>query len=725
MEGDFQTWRPSTSDSASQYSSAPVRQLATTPPDQTASTNLAAAFRTNHIISYAPTAAATQFTSSAAGRSTLPLATRTQRHRDQQCSAHAADAAAAAVALPQKRRKVTHVCWGRELERGASACETEHEWIAQDVAGAFREHFCNRCRRQGVAVSTSRIYVVEGDVDTPNARSAGVWNNAKQDQISLVIFSTLPTNFKAMPWPPHRIINQTSECAGPKLAILREVSDERLPGLVPLSDLVEQAKLGATMTFRVGRCVLDASWTRRTAHSPATASRTCSSRCRTLTPTGTVWLKVARDHAPHAGRIPPAAAPAIAVTATQPPPGVPGLPGTPAPPWPALPHFFPGYAGAPPVPMYGSPMWSWPLNAQAWGGAFYGQGRAQHTAAQLAAALEVVNAGAYPRAACSGPCDSGNILSTPAARPPPQGMPPQPMPPQDMPQPMPPQDAAVASGAAVRHEHTLHAPVPQRPFEQLRQPQQQCALGTAPDAWSAPAFVSFSMAPDAWSAPAGLSWHPGAAWPPQLPPGQPLPPGHQRLLSQSLPPGLAPPGLLPPHVSSFSSPGELIHQRALELARTLAAPGLVDGGLAAAPMASQALEAPMASQALEAPMASQALEAVVPDGVLAGQVMQVMTTAGPAGVAIPAGLSAGDRFQFRVQMPSAGGPAAPWPAPGPLPAPALEGKEGGDDDTAASASNSEQEPPGIPKGEGEGGGGGGATSRAGGPPHSTHDSSSE
>ena len=278
MEGGFQ-WRPSTSDAASQYSSASVRELATTPPDQTASTDLAATFRTNHQISYAPTAAATQFTTAAATQFTSSTAGRpvqqqltlpcgcasrfTQRHRDQQCSAftaatafdpaHADANAADAAAAPQKRRKVTHVCWGRELERGASACETEHDWIAQDVAGAFREHFCNRCRRQGVAVSTSRIYVVEGDVDTPNARSAGVWNNAKQDQISLVIFSTLPTNFKAMPWPPHRIINQTSECAGPKLAILREVSDERLPGLVPLSDLVEQAKLGATMTFRVGR----------------------------------------------------------------------------------------------------------------------------------------------------------------------------------------------------------------------------------------------------------------------------------------------------------------------------------------------------------------------------------------------------------------------------------------------------------------------------------------
>mmetsp|Transcript_44458 Transcript_44458/g.145717 ORF Transcript_44458/g.145717 Transcript_44458/m.145717 type:complete len:655 (-) Transcript_44458:322-2286(-) len=93
-----------------------------------------------------------------------------------------------------------------------------------------------RCRKQGVFVPASRVCVPvgEGSDEIANRHGLGFWNEPSPS-------SRLPA---------HRVVNQTSDCPGPTLVILKD----ELPG--PLPGLAEAAALstsGGGVAFSVGR----------------------------------------------------------------------------------------------------------------------------------------------------------------------------------------------------------------------------------------------------------------------------------------------------------------------------------------------------------------------------------------------------------------------------------------------------------------------------------------
>ena len=131
---------------------------------------------------------------------------------------------------PQEARPQARTCWGDVVSGGTLGCE------ALPPPSAFRERFCGRCRTQGVFVPASRVCVPvgEGSDEIANRHGLGFWNEPSPS-------SRLPA---------HRVVNQTSDCSGPRLVILKD----ELPG--PLPGLAEAAALstsGGWVAFRVGR----------------------------------------------------------------------------------------------------------------------------------------------------------------------------------------------------------------------------------------------------------------------------------------------------------------------------------------------------------------------------------------------------------------------------------------------------------------------------------------
>ncbi|EOD32711.1 hypothetical protein EMIHUDRAFT_230499 [Emiliania huxleyi CCMP1516] len=140
----------------------------------------------------------------------------------------------------RKKRK-THTqhsfnCWGHEMSRGSIA-RLCGEVLLSAGGGAFREHFCSRCRSGGVLIAASRIFIAPRGLK--NRRTEGVWNEC--------------TPSATTPLPPHRVVNQTSDCTGPTLVVLRdEAPGAPLPGLIPLA--ASSAVSGTVLVeFRVGR----------------------------------------------------------------------------------------------------------------------------------------------------------------------------------------------------------------------------------------------------------------------------------------------------------------------------------------------------------------------------------------------------------------------------------------------------------------------------------------
>ncbi|EOD29107.1 hypothetical protein EMIHUDRAFT_234022 [Emiliania huxleyi CCMP1516] len=140
----------------------------------------------------------------------------------------------------RKRQPIdVEVCWGSILSGGASVCE-----VVPPKGGAFREKFCARCRQRGVLVPVTRVRVPVGTAELSNQRTAGVWNSPS----------------RAVPWPDYRIINQTADCTGPILVILRNECSVRLPNLAPLPDLPAITSLPwpppGFIAFRVSRTLV-------------------------------------------------------------------------------------------------------------------------------------------------------------------------------------------------------------------------------------------------------------------------------------------------------------------------------------------------------------------------------------------------------------------------------------------------------------------------------------
>ncbi|EOD17541.1 hypothetical protein EMIHUDRAFT_369968 [Emiliania huxleyi CCMP1516] len=101
-------------------------------------------------------------------------------------------------------------CWGDVVSGGALGCEA-----LPPQASSFRERFCGGCRQRGVFVLASRVCVPigAGSDEIANRHGRGFWNEPS----------------RASSLPAHRVVNQTSDCPGPTLVILKD----ELPGPLP------------------------------------------------------------------------------------------------------------------------------------------------------------------------------------------------------------------------------------------------------------------------------------------------------------------------------------------------------------------------------------------------------------------------------------------------------------------------------------------------------------
>mmetsp|Transcript_52203 Transcript_52203/g.174285 ORF Transcript_52203/g.174285 Transcript_52203/m.174285 type:complete len:423 (+) Transcript_52203:33-1301(+) len=118
------------------------------------------------------------------------------------------------------------VCWGYLLSgSNTPTCAP----VPIKARPAFRERFCTTCRAGGVQIHASRLRVVcSGRVSTNN-HGGGCWNEGPDVD----------------GWPPHRVVNQTSNCIGPPIVILKVATP------APLYRLGEFPH--GWYTFRVGR----------------------------------------------------------------------------------------------------------------------------------------------------------------------------------------------------------------------------------------------------------------------------------------------------------------------------------------------------------------------------------------------------------------------------------------------------------------------------------------
>ena len=126
-------------------------------------------------------------------------------------------------------------CWGGELA-GLATCPP-----VRPMNGAFKEHFCPRCREGTLFIPARRVWVLR-DEGIANTHSVGVWNLPRSGTSRRK--STQPSVL-----PAHRIVNQTKCCSGAKLVILRDATHVDLPGLSPLPAGLQDSSLG----FRVGK----------------------------------------------------------------------------------------------------------------------------------------------------------------------------------------------------------------------------------------------------------------------------------------------------------------------------------------------------------------------------------------------------------------------------------------------------------------------------------------
>ena len=104
-------------------------------------------------------------------------------------------------------------CWGAQLS-GTGACEP-----VRPKSGAFREHFCAKCRAGPVVVPASRIRFVDPalSVSATNSHAEGVWNENGSSRVPF--------------WPPFRVVNQTSDSKdGLKLVVLKHETRASLHG---------------------------------------------------------------------------------------------------------------------------------------------------------------------------------------------------------------------------------------------------------------------------------------------------------------------------------------------------------------------------------------------------------------------------------------------------------------------------------------------------------------
>ena len=133
----------------------------------------------------------------------------------------------------RKRKELMEVCWGDAFSGGNLGCAK----MSHRPKGAFREHFCRRCREQGVCVPISRVRVPvgEGSGEIGNRKTGGCWNEPS-------VASHLPA---------HRVIGRAKDCAGPALVILRDEAPP-LPGLAEAAAL----SLSDPVRFRVGRTLI-------------------------------------------------------------------------------------------------------------------------------------------------------------------------------------------------------------------------------------------------------------------------------------------------------------------------------------------------------------------------------------------------------------------------------------------------------------------------------------
>ena len=121
------------------------------------------------------------------------------------------------------------LCWGAVLS--GSACERP----TGKSGGSFRDKFCTRCRLRGVTVPAGRVRVPTGICMPANCHAGGFWNNA----------------IDAWGWPPYRVANQTRDCNGPTLVILKDDCLGVLYGLVPLPSAASDQ-----ISFRVMRTLV-------------------------------------------------------------------------------------------------------------------------------------------------------------------------------------------------------------------------------------------------------------------------------------------------------------------------------------------------------------------------------------------------------------------------------------------------------------------------------------
>ena len=108
-------------------------------------------------------------------------------------------------------------CWGAQLS-GTGACEP-----VRPKSGAFREHFCAKCRAGPVVVPASRIRFVDPalSVSATNSHAEGVWNENGSSRVPF--------------WPPFRVVNQTSDSKdGLKLVVLKHETRAPLHGRLPI-----------------------------------------------------------------------------------------------------------------------------------------------------------------------------------------------------------------------------------------------------------------------------------------------------------------------------------------------------------------------------------------------------------------------------------------------------------------------------------------------------------
>ena len=121
------------------------------------------------------------------------------------------------------------MCWGHLLAGGTTPVCVP---VPIKAGPSFRERFCTTCRARGVQINASRLRVVCSGCVPTNKHGGGCWNEGPD----------------ADGWPPHRVVNQTINCIGPPIVILKFATSAPLHRLGEFS----HGSCG-WYTFRIGR----------------------------------------------------------------------------------------------------------------------------------------------------------------------------------------------------------------------------------------------------------------------------------------------------------------------------------------------------------------------------------------------------------------------------------------------------------------------------------------